>query len=77
MIRLLMKFSNNDWLYPYQVHLLPSILEWFEAVEKSWTVRLFAQSLKALDPHIIENAAQFLTENGHSCGNVDLIIDYL
>ena len=71
------EFSNNDWLYPYQVHLFHPYLNGLKPLKKIGLFDSFAQSLKALDPHIIENAAQFLTENGHSCGNVDLIIDYL
>lgn len=75
--RVIQDFLNDKWDYPYHLHLFHGYLKKRRPSNKIGIFDQFSKSLKKLDPYVLEEAIQFLSENGHSCGNVELITDYL
>lgn len=70
-------FLQDDWKFRSQAHLFHPYLKNLPSSKKDGIFDGFARSLRQLDPDILVEPAQFLTENGISCGNVDLISEYL
>lgn len=70
-------FLRNEWQYRYEKHLFYPYLKKMKPIKKEGLFTVFAKSLDKLDPYLLEDPAQFLTENGQPCGNIDLITDYL
>lgn len=75
--RIIVDFLNNKWNYPYEKHLFQPFLKKKHSSKKVDIFNQFAKSLRGLDADILEEPAQFLSENGHSYGNLELITDYL
>lgn len=70
-------FRQGKWAYPYEVHLFYPYLRNLPDDQKVKIFSTFVEQLNRFSPSIIEDWAQWLTENAQSVGNVELIVDYL
>ncbi len=70
-------FQAGKWAYPYQVHLFYKYLQGRSQSQKEILFRNFIEQLRVLDLFLLEEYAQYLTENNQPVGNLELILDYL
>ncbi len=70
-------FQQGKWAYPYEVHLFYPYLRNLPDDQKAKIFGTFVERFNRFSPSIIEEWAQWLTENAQSVGNVELIVDYL
>ena len=70
-------FRQGKWVYPYEVHLFYPYLSNLPGERKTKIFSTFVERLNHFSPSIIEDLAQWLSENAQSVGNVELIVDYL
>ncbi len=74
---LITNFLKGEWKYQHTQHLFYPYLKNNKKVLSSEPFSFFMKRLKEFDPEILSEKAQFLQENGHPCGDVEGIIDYL
>lgn len=74
---LITNFLKREWKYQYQQHLFYPYLKKSKKALSNEPFSFFMKGLKEFDPEILSEKARFLQENGHPCGDVDGIIDYL
>ena len=70
-------FQAGKWAYPYQEHLFYKYLQGTSQSQKEILFRNFMEQLRVLDLFLLEELAQYLTENHQPVGNLELILDYL
>lgn len=70
-------FQQGQWLYSYDKHLFFPYLRNLAYDQKVKIFSTFVERLNGLSLSIIEDQAQWLSENAQPVGNTELITDYL
>jgi peptidase E len=70
-------FLRGEWVYNHEKHLFYPYLKKRRSEKKKVMFDPFMESLSRLDPYILEEPSNFLSENGQLCADIDLITEYL
>ncbi len=70
-------FLRGEWLYNHEKHLFYPYLKKMKPDTKKEMFTPFMESLRRLDPYLLEETSGFLSENGQLCADIDLITEYL
>lgn len=75
--RIVDEFPTFHLRYQYDKHIFYPVLKGLRSATRSSVFDTFAEYLRSLPEHMLDNAADFLAKHGLSTGNYDLLRYYL